>query len=80
MQSFSFNKTLLNTEKVTLREVRILKRLCRLVMFLNIKSFVVSEGGGGGWGMKILRNSLNSQKSNPLGRITRISFIVNYLD
>ena len=28
----------------------------------------------------ILRNSLNSQKSNPLGRITRISFIVNYLE
>ena len=39
---------LLNTEKVTLREVRILKRLCRLVMFLNIKSFVVSDGENGG--------------------------------
>ena len=41
-------KTLLNTEKVTLREVCIMKRLCRLVMFLNIKSFVVSDGENGG--------------------------------
>ena len=28
----------------------------------------------------ILRNSFNSQKSNPLGQITRIIFIVNYLE
>ena len=42
-QDLSFDKTLFNTERVTRREVRILKSFCRLKMSLNIQSFVVSE-------------------------------------